>query len=269
MSRVFGIIGWPLGHTMSPTLHNWGFDQLKVDAHYEVWPLEPADLPGFIEKVRKQPISGLSVTIPHKQAIMALLDTITPRAAAVGAVNTVYWEDGHLVGENTDVLGVVAPLQALATLPDSALVLGAGGAARAAVAGFLELGIREVAVSNRTMSKGEALAADFNISCVPWRNRMDSPWQLICNTTPLGMSGKNEHLSPWESDRFAPGAVAYDVVYNPLRTRFLAQATQAGCATISGLDMFLHQGLAQFRLWTGLAMDTTAARELLLRALQQ
>jgi shikimate dehydrogenase len=266
--RAYGIIGWPLGHTMSPALHNWGFAELGLDARYTAWPLEPDDLPAFMERVRTEPVHGLSVTIPHKRAVMAHLDRISDRALAIGAVNTVYWDGDALCGENTDVIGVVAPLRSLAPLPRSAMVLGAGGAARAAVAGFLELGIERVAVSNRTQAKGDSLAADFGVECVPWSERMDTDWELICNTTPLGMSGDMEGLTPWDADRFAPGAVAYDIVYNPLETRFLAEAGAAGCRTVSGLEMFLHQGLAQFRLWTGRDMDEAGARQLLLAALR-
>lgn len=266
MTRAFGIIGWPLGHTMSPALHNWGFAQLGLDARYEPWPLQPEDLPAFMERVRETPIHGLSVTIPHKRAVMPFLDRVSDRAEAIGAVNTLYWDYGELCGENTDVVGVVAPLRTLDPLPRSALVLGAGGAARAAVAGFLELGL-EVAVSNRTQAKGESLAADFGVPCVDWDARMDDEWGLVCNTTPLGMSGGLADRTPFDADRLGPDAVAYDIVYNPLKTRFLAEAEAAGRRTISGLEMFLHQGLAQFRLWTGRDMDEDGARALLLATL--
>ncbi|MGE4194493.1 MAG: shikimate dehydrogenase [Pseudodesulfovibrio sp.] len=266
MTRAFGIIGWPLGHTMSPALHNWGFAELGLDARYEAWPLRPDDLPAFMARVRETPIHGLSVTIPHKRAVMPFLDRISDRAQAIGAVNTLYWDDGLLCGENTDVVGVVAPLRTLDPLPRSALVLGAGGAARAAVAGFLELGL-EVAVSNRTRAKGESLAADFAVPCVDWDERMDNGWGLVCNTTPLGMSGDLADRTPFDPARLGPDGVAYDIVYNPLKTRFLAEAEAAGRRTISGLEMFLHQGLAQFRLWTGRDMDEDGARTLLLAAL--
>ncbi|WP_316898579.1 shikimate dehydrogenase [Pseudodesulfovibrio indicus] len=266
MTRAFGIIGWPLGHTMSPALHNWGFAELGLDARYEAWPLKPEDLPAFMERVRETPIHGLSVTIPHKRAVMPFLDRISDRAEAIGAVNTLYWDDGLLCGENTDVIGVVAPLRTLDPLPRSALVLGAGGAARAAVAGFLELGL-DVAVSNRTRTKGESLAADFAVPCVDWDERMDRDWGLVCNTTPLGMSGDLADRTPFDPARLGPDGVAYDIVYNPLKTRFLAEAETAGRRTISGLEMFLHQGLAQFRLWTGRDMDENGARSLLLAAL--
>ncbi|MDD3312099.1 shikimate dehydrogenase [Pseudodesulfovibrio sp.] len=267
MTARYGIIGWPLGHTLSPALHNWGFGRLGVDARYDAFPLEPGGLPAFLDRVRTGEILGLSVTIPHKRAVMPLLDRITDRARRVGAVNTLFRDGDALCGENTDVIGVVAPLRRLASLPASALVLGAGGAARAAVAGLLELGVADVAVANRTPDKAAALAVDFGVRAVAWEARMDEPFGLICNTTPLGMAGALEGRSPWDADRFPEGCVAYDIVYNPLETRFLREAAAAGCAAVSGLEMFLHQGLAQFRLWTGRDMDEDGARRLLLDAL--
>ena len=268
MTKKFGIIGWPLGHTMSPTLHNWGFGTLGIDAIYEAWPLEPNNVATFIERARTEPISGASVTIPHKQTVMEHLDRITDRAKAVGAVNTLYWDGDTLCGENTDVVGVIAPLRDLETLPDSAIVLGAGGAARAAIVGLQELGIPNITVSNRTREKAETLAADFSVRSVAWDARMDNSPSLILNTTPLGMSGDMESLTPWDAKRFPEDTVAYDIVYNPLETRFLKEAKAAGCAVLSGLEMFLHQGLAQFELWTGQKMNEDKARALLLKALR-
>lgn len=267
--KSYGIIGWPLGHSMSPTLHNWGFGQLGIDASYAAWPVAPDALESFMGQVRARPISGLSVTIPHKQTVMRFLDRMTDRAKAVGAVNTLFWDGDDLCGENTDVIGVIAPLKALDRLPVSAMVLGAGGAARASLAGLAELGVKDVAVANRTRAKAEQLAADFNAVCVDWEARMVAPRELILNTTPLGMAGDLEDATPWDCARFSPDLIAYDIVYNPLQTRFLREAADAGCATISGLEMFLHQGLAQFRLWTGLDMDENGARTLLLDALRQ
>lgn len=267
--KSYGIIGWPLGHTMSPTLHNWGFGELGIDASYAAWPVMPDDLTSFMGQVRARPISGLSVTIPHKQAIMDHIDHLTDRAKAVGAVNTLYWDGDRLCGENTDVLGVIAPLNTLGKLPTSAIVLGAGGAARAALTGLKEIGIATIAVSNRTQAKAQALAEDFGVDCVDWDARMNNAWGLVCNTTPLGMSGDLENASPWDAARFSPETIAYDIVYNPLETRFLREAAAAGCPTISGLEMFLHQGLAQFALWTGQNMNENGARSLLLDALNE
>jgi len=267
MTRKYGIIGWPLGHTLSPSLHTWGFGKLGIDATYEAWPIESGDVPAFMKRVRTEPVSGVSVTIPHKRTVMEGLDRMTDRAQTVGAVNTLYWDGDRLCGENTDVIGLTAPLKKLAKLPDSAMVLGAGGAARAAIAGLQELGLDEITVSNRTQSKAETLAAEFSVRSVAWEKRMKEFPGLILNTTPMGMSGDMEGLTPWEADRFPTGSIAYDIVYNPLETRFLREAGKAGCVTISGLEMFLHQGLAQFKLWTGQDMDENGARTLLLAAL--
>lgn len=269
MTARYGIIGWPLSHTMSPTLHNWGFGQLGLDAVYEAWPLEPEGVAGFIRRVRTEPILGASVTIPHKRAVMAHLDRLTDRAQSVGAVNTLYWDGDLLCGENTDVTGLTAPLKQMGTLPDSALVLGAGGAARAAVVGFRELGIPDIMIANRTPGKARTIADELSVRAVAWEARMDQGAGIVCNTTPLGMSGDLVNATPWDPARFEPGMIAYDIVYNPLRTRFLREAGAAGCRTVSGLEMFLHQGLAQFRLWTGRDLDEAGARELLLAILDR
>ncbi|MUM77513.1 shikimate dehydrogenase [Pseudodesulfovibrio sp. F-1] len=267
MTARHGIIGWPLGHTLSPALHNWGFASLGLDADYQAWPTRPDELAGFIDRVREQSIRGVSVTIPHKRTVMPLLDRLTRRAQAVGAVNTLFWCDGLLWGENTDVTGLAAPLRALEKLPDTALVLGAGGAARAAVAALAELGMPEILVANRTPEKAHELARDLSARAVPWETRMDQGAGLVCNTTPLGMSGELLDATPWDALRFTPGMIVYDIVYNPLRTRLLREAEAAGCVTVSGLEMFLHQGLAQFRLWTGREPDEAGARALLLNRL--
>lgn len=268
MTQAYGIIGWPLGHTMSPTLHNWGFDQLGIDARYETWPLAPCDMAQFMKRVRREPIFGASVTIPHKQTVMDHVDILTDRAKSVGAVNTLYWNGDTLCGDNTDVLGLIAPLEKLDIQPSSAMVLGAGGAARAAVYGLLKLGIPDISIANRTRTKAEALAEDFPVRCVDWADRMNESPDLILNTTPLGMLGDRVDSTPWDGNRFPAGSVAYDIVYNPLKTRFLKEAEAAGCKTLSGLEMFLHQGLAQFRLWTGRDMDEDKARTVLQNALK-
>ncbi|MBN2139992.1 MAG: shikimate dehydrogenase [Desulfovibrionaceae bacterium] len=267
MPDSYGIIGHPLGHSLSPVLHNWGFRENGLDAVYEAWPVRPFELAGFMDRVRRTPILGLSVTIPHKRAVMALLDGLGPRAEAVGAVNTIFWRRDELLGENTDVLGIAGPLRGLGLKVGTALVLGAGGAARAAVAGLRELGAKRILVANRTRSRAEALARDLGAEAVDWEHRAGLGAGLIINATPLGLAGDMENLSPWPDDAPLAGAVVFDLVYNPLRTRLLARAEAQGCMTVSGLEMFVHQGLAQFEIWTGRRLDPDAAKALLLRAL--
>lgn len=259
----YGIIGWPLGHSKSPLLHNWGLKASGLPGAYVAWPTEPGKLAAFMAEVRARHIRGVSVTIPHKQAVMRHLDGLTDRARAVGAVNTLFWRDGELMGDNTDVLGIVKALEGREAGLKSALVLGAGGAARAACAALGELGVADAAVANRTAAKAEALAADFGLRAVPWDERVGA-WSLVINTTPLGMLGEHQAESPWPADGFSGVGLVFDFVYNPVRTRLLAEAQAAGVPCVSGLSMFLHQGLAQFELWTGKKLDERRARQVLM-----
>lgn len=266
--KLCGIIGWPLGHTMSPLLHNWGFAQLGLPLTYMAFPTPPDRLETFLAGVRALPVWGLSVTIPHKRAVMAACDHLTERAKAVGAVNTLYWRDGKLWGENTDVAGFLAPLHAQEDLPQKAIVLGAGGAARAAVAGLQELGLT-VFVSARTLEKAQALTDELGGTPLPWEERTQAldGAGLVVNATPLGMSGERQEQSPWPAETWTPSMTAYDMVYNPLETRMLREAKAAGASPIDGLSMFVGQGLEQFRLWTGQELDEKEARSLLAHAL--
>lgn len=260
----YGIIGWPLGHSKSPLLHNWGLKECGLPGVYAPWPTEPAKLKAFMAEARARHIRGVSVTIPHKQAVLPYLDGLTERAKAVGAVNTLFWLDGKLLGDNTDVLGIVAPLKPYAERLKSVLVLGAGGAARAACAALRELGVAEIAVANRTQAKAEALARDFNVVAVPWEERAGRRWDLLVNTTPLGMQGERQDESPWPLDALDKVGLVFDLVYNPIRTKLLGAAKDAGVECISGLAMFLHQGLAQFELWTGRRLDERRAAQVLM-----
>ncbi|GAB6037385.1 shikimate dehydrogenase [Fundidesulfovibrio butyratiphilus] len=264
--RLFGIIGHPLSHTLSPLLHNWGFAQRDVKAAYLAFPTPPERLGDLIAAVRALPISGLSVTIPHKEAVMPLLDEITEQARLAGAVNTLYWKDDKLVGDNTDVDGFLAPLAARPG-PKSALVLGAGGAAKAVMAGLGMLGVSDVTVTNRHAPRAESLAKEFGARTLAWDDRLDARADLVVNTTPLGMSGSGQALSPFSGYAWTPDQIAYDLVYNPAVTVFLAEARKAGALGIGGLDMFVGQGAKQFRLWTGKDLPLDQAADLLRQAL--
>ncbi|MBU1042513.1 MAG: shikimate dehydrogenase [Proteobacteria bacterium] len=264
MPASYGIIGWPLGHSKSPLLHNWGLRTSGLPGKYEAWPTEPKKLKAFMAEVRARRIKGVSVTIPHKQAVMPYLDGLTERATRVGAVNTLFWAEGKLMGDNTDVAGIVAPLAPYKERLQSALVLGAGGAARAACAALQELGVAEICVANRTEAKAQALAKDFGLASVSWEGRAARPWSLIVNTTPLGMKGEHQGTSPWPANGFEGVGLVFDLVYNPVRTVLLGDAKKAGVEVLSGLQMFLQQGLAQFEIWTGVALEEKGARQLLM-----
>ena len=194
--KLYGIIGYPLGHTMSPVLHNWGFERMGVKAVYMAFPTPPEGLAAVVAAVRALPVSGLSVTIPHKEAIMAMLDRVSPLAERTGAVNTVVWEEGRLVGHNTDVVGFLAPMLSLGITPRSALVLGAGGAAKAVLAGLKDLNVTDIMLANRDMRRAENLAEQFGVNLVAWERRDTVDAHLVVNTTPLGMAGKAVDESP-------------------------------------------------------------------------
>jgi len=252
-TRLYGIIGMPLGHSLSPLIHNRALALTGQPGVYMAWEIAPDALGGFITAVRTLPISGASVTIPHKQAVMPLIDGQSARAKAVGAVNTLYWNGGKILGENTDVTGFIAPLLKLPAPPESALVLGVGGAARAVFAGLAELGVKKILACARDENKAQKPCTDFNARFVPWSGRAGAvkKSQLIVNATPLGMSGAYQDLSPLDGICLSPNQTVYDLVYNPLRTILLKQAEDHGCRTIDGLEMFIAQAAAQFRLWTG------------------
>ncbi|WP_303238059.1 shikimate dehydrogenase [uncultured Bilophila sp.] len=249
---LHGIIGYPLGHSLSPLMHNTAFRTLGLPGVYLSWPVEPGRLPAFMDAVRLLDIRGCSITIPHKVDVLPLLDAMTDGVREMGACNTLYRDGEKICGENTDVIGFMAPLRAHRLSPETrVLLLGAGGVSRAAVAGLRRLGLTDIAVTNRRRERAEALAEEFGLSSIPWEARGDVRADLVINTTSLGMTGAQERETPYPSEGFRGTGIAYDLVYTPFRTRFLHEAEAAGWNTLSGLDMFIAQGDAQFRLWTG------------------
>lgn len=255
-SAITGLVGSPVAQSASPAMHNSAFAALDLDFVY--LPFEVEDLEAFFGRFIRQAtreldwnLRGLSITIPHKSAVIPLLDEIDPIARRVGAVNTVVVRDGLLVGYNTDVQGSMEPLQKLCTLSGERCgVIGAGGAARAVIHGLVERGAH-VSVFARDSKTGRAMTESFDVSILPIEALAASDVSVVINTTPVGMLGHSVGLSPvpraWLRDR----RIAYDLVYNPLETRFLADARAESCQTISGLDMLIAQAALQFELWTG------------------
>lgn len=274
--HLYGIVGSPVGHSISPALHTWGYARCGHPGAYFAFDKTPGELPEFLRAVRSLPFDGLSVTIPHKEAILPLLDGLTERARAVGAVNTLFWQDSALIGDNTDVYGFMAPLTeehparnaGLPRLPDRALVLGAGGACRAVLAGLARLGVRNVHLCARNPEKTAALAEAFSCAPLAWDEREKalaslSPC-LVVNTTPLGMRGKSADCSPLSPEAFQrvtnpAGCIAYDIVYTPRETPFLLLAKQYGMPAVDGLPFLVAQGIEQFRIWTGRQLDFAEA----------
>ena len=263
-TALYGVTGWPLGQSLSPLLHNTGFAALGINALYMKWEVPPQKLPAFVESVRLLNIRGCSVTIPHKVELLPLLDEVSPLASRVGAANTIYWKGERLCGENTDVAGFMAPLANVPLAGADVLLLGAGGAARAVAAGLVTAAPQnrpaKVFVATPSDKSHLPLAEEFGLTPLLWQDRHDPAPLLVINTTPLGMRGKAEQDTPYDYSLAKPLApataatatpLAYDIVYNPLETRFLREARAAGRRCISGLEMFFGQGDAQFRLWTG------------------
>ena len=249
---------------------------------FYAWPVPPERLAEFINMARTLPIHGLAVTIPHKTAVLPLLDGLTAEAQAVGAANTLFWRDNELWGHNTDVAGFLAGLDSFRNRPGklaSALVLGAGGAACAVLYALRNLGVPQIRLAARSGPSGAALAARFNAEFIPWEKRVSGPAQLVVNTTPLGMAGaagaEDTPLAAAEFTALAgdwpPAAcLAYDLVYNPSQTPFLRAAATTGWGVQGGLTMLAAQGLAQFELWSGRAQPPlNEALDLLAGALAQ
>lgn len=251
--NCYGIIGWPLAQTLSPLVHNTGFQALNFPAAYFGWPVSPDQLDLFMKSFRLLNIRGLSVTIPHKKAIMPYLDVICEPARIAGAVNTLFWRDGKLHGENTDVAGFLAPLKNQLPIREPVLVLGAGGAAHAVCAGLLALEIRDVYITSQKNQRQYELAKKFSFKAIDWEKRYEPDAGLVINATPLGMIGPNAGVTAYDfGKRPNPEkGLAYDLVYNPLETVFLASAALNGWSCISGLEMFYWQADGQFMHWTG------------------
>ena len=261
--RLYGLIGHPLAHSLSPLLHTTAFQILGLPAVLAAWPLTSAQLPLFFQAFRLLNLEGACVTIPHKEAVIPFLDEISDRARVLGAVNLIHRREGRICGDNTDWPGFLAPLKDYGPAPETrVLLLGAGGAARAAAAGLRELGLQDITVTAPSDRRPAELARAFGLKTAPWAARGGLPCELVVNATPSGMAGPAENDTAYPADGFAGRrGLAYDLVYNPRLTRFLREALAAGWETIDGLAMFLAQAEAQFLIWTGRQMPPAAKRK--------
>ena len=263
-TALYGVIGNPVRHSLSPALHNTAFSATGLNAVYLAF--ETGDIEECVKGIRALGIKGTSVTIPFKTAVMPFLDEIDPLARRIGAVNTIVNDGGRLKGYNTDAIGALKALKKKIELPGmTCLIIGAGGAARAI--GFM-LKEQDVAVSivNRSRKRGEALARSLGCPFVPLAEIRDAKGGILVQTTPVGMYPHIDQC-PVPEHILEQGMVVMDIVYVPPETRLLKLAKNRGCVTISGADMFINQGAEQFRLWTGLDPPVASMRDALKEAL--
>jgi 3-dehydroquinate dehydratase/shikimate dehydrogenase len=262
-TAVFGVVGWPIGHSLSPAIHNAAFRHAGINAVYLPLAVQPT-YDAFADFVRRAldceglRLGGLSVTIPHKVHALRVADAVEPLARRIGAANTLIVDPKQanrpIRAINTDYAGAVEALTAGLPCRREELsekrctVLGAGGAARAVVAGLVDCGCR-VTIYNRTAEKARTLAEEFGCAWQPFERRADLDADVVVNTTSVGMYPRVDD-SPLPPDVLRPGMVVFETIYNPLQTLLLQQATRAGCRTISGLEMFVSQAALQFEAWT-------------------
>lgn len=257
------VIGWPIEHSRSPLIHRYWLQRYGIDGSYDKVAVEPKDLTDFLANLEAHGLAGCNVTVPHKEAALAAAAERQISARKIGAANTLWLESGRLVADNTDSYGFMTNLKESAAgwqrrdAPIS--ILGAGGAARAIMHGFLEAGVGEVRVFNRSRPRAEALAQHFGnrVTVHDWDARSTSSRDsaVLVNTTSAGMKGEASLAIDFKG--FHPDCVVADIVYVPLETSLLTQARAAGLRTVDGLGMLLHQAAPGFEKWFGVRPEVT------------
>ncbi|KYG31998.1 shikimate dehydrogenase [Alkalihalobacillus trypoxylicola] len=259
MEKLYGLLGYPVGHSMSPSMHNKAFEDLKVAARYMAFEVEPQNLQNAVEAIRSLQLGGCNVTIPHKVEVMNYLDEIDEEALEIGAVNTIVREGNKLIGYNTDGRGYLQSLLEVLTgelSEKQVAIIGAGGAARAVVTALKNNHTKRIVVANRTIEKAEQLL-----------NRLHSPvslleaqeiktvesnleqFDIVINTTSVGMSPQVEQ-TPICLDKLSNKSIVSDLIYNPIKTKFLTEAEAKGATILNGVGMFVNQGALSFEYWT-------------------
>lgn len=276
-TSIYCIIGYPILHSLSPIIHNIGFADNGLNSVYVPFALKPEELDAGMKGLKALGVRGMSVTVPLKELVFPYMDETDEYARMTGAVNTVLYEDGKARGFNSDVVGVKYSLELLGCSPGGgrAVVLGAGGAARAVVAAFVSHGFREIVILNRSEERAGALR-DFFTPKAPaavfvagpldeaTAGRYLSGAEVLVNTTSVGMYPKVD-ACPVPAGCIPPGIKVLDAIYRPRETKLLAAARGKGCRTLCGLDWLVHQGIVAFNLWTGKGLDREKAKAVLER----
>lgn len=264
-TKICLIIGDPVEHSLSPAMHNAGFEALGIDNQFVFLGtrVREEDLGMVIKTMKKMEIHGIACTIPHKTEVMKYLDEIDETAKKIGAVNTVLNQNGKLIGFNTDWQGAVIPLEKITSLSDKrVLVLGAGGAARAVVFGLLNRGTK-VKIFNRTREKAIELAKEFNCQATDLNIESEiRDFDIIINTTSVGMKPL-ENETPIPTKFITKKQIVFDIIYVPLETKLLKEAKKRGAKIVRGVEMLLHQGTAQFEIFTGHKAPEEVMRKIL------
>jgi shikimate dehydrogenase len=256
------LIGQPVAHSHSPALHNAAFAALGIDANYEAWDVPTDGLQKAVEALRRADCMGANITAPHKQAVVQFVDEVSAEVVALGVMNTIVNRDGRLSGENTDARGLARWMTQSGIDPSgqAALVLGAGGAARAAVWALADLGASSILVLNRTRTRADDLVASLqphlsgaqlqsgDLKSAATAHSEKGPWGVVINATSLGHHGAAPQVHP---SCYSPQSVAVDLAYNPPETGFMVAARAAGARAENGLGMLLHQAGLAFERWTG------------------
>lgn len=268
-----GLIGYPLGHSLSPKIHAAALKACNLQGCYSLFPIHPEDKQGLkdlLARIRSGEIRGMNVTIPHKQNVIEFMDELTPTAQAIGAVNTIYMHGDKLIGDNTDAPGFLADLKRVSnssfTLQPSALIFGAGGSARAVVYALANDGWN-VAIAARRIEQAQQLAdsfTNFQVQVADFSSFIIHHPSLLVNTTPLGMTPDIETSPLPENTIFAENTFIYDLVYNPRETKLVRDARAQGRNASTGLGMLVEQAALAFEKWTG----HTPQREVLYQAVE-
>ncbi|MDQ0216721.1 shikimate dehydrogenase [Oikeobacillus pervagus] len=275
MKQLFGVIGDPIAHSMSPAMHNAAFKEAGIDAYYHPFHVKPEDLEEAVKGMKAIGVQGFNVTIPHKTSIIPLLDSIDPLAEAIGAVNTVVRVENRWVGFNTDGEGYVRALKEQCKeylQNEPILIIGAGGAARGIYCTLAAHKVKQIDLCNRTVEKAQKLANDCpyetvtNVMNLQEAEKRLKDYSIIIQTTSIGMSPKTDE-SPLKIDELQPNTIVSDIVYNPIQTKFLLKAKQQGAIIQNGMKMFVYQGALAFEKWTGIFPDTHKMEQLVYQQL--
>ena len=280
MPQRVGIIGYPIGHSLSPVLQQVAFDHHGIAASYQAWQVTPDEVPDFVRGLRETGTLGCNVTVPHKETVIPFLDQVDAWASRAGAVNTIVNRDGRLEGYNTDGIGFLRALKEDAGVSATGkriLIVGAGGAAKGVCLALAGESPDSITIANRTLERAEALAALLQGHGAPASAiSLEDPTlhdaarqaDIVVNCTTVGMThGPAEEASPLSRHQLSTVGLVYDLVYNPPQTPLLREAESVGVATLGGLPMLVYQGAASFELWTGLIAPVSLMAEAVRAAL--